>query len=167
MHSNNQACICHLILRNILAAVECCICREKKTVGGCGYETFIKYAREPAPQRLKDCCMEKQHLPLLFADVVGKVIKHIMSYELHYHRSYYREYTKKQRPITEFESTNQFIFNYVRERLIECNDSLDAYNNSRPLKVESVTDVRPILEKMLKEFENTSLYKPTHGKQLL
>ena len=122
MHSNNQVCICHLTLGNILAAVESCICREKKTVGGCGYETFIKCTTEPALQRLKDCCMEKQHPPLLFADAVGKDIKHIIAYELHYHRSYYREYTKKQKPISEFESTNQVIFNYVRERLIERNE---------------------------------------------
>ena len=66
---------------------------------------------------------------------------------------------------------NQVIFNYVRERLIEGNeiiykkDLLDAYNNSLPLEEESVTDIRPIIEKILKEFENISRYKPTYGKQ--
>ena len=111
-----------MTLGNIHAAVDCCICREKKTVGGCGYETFIKGTTEPAAQRLKGCCIEKQHPPLLFADAVGKDIKHIIAYELHYHRSYYRQYTRKQRSITEFESTNPVIFNYVRERLIEGNE---------------------------------------------
>ena len=73
----------------------------------------------------------------------------------------------------EVESTNQVIFNYLRERLIEGKeiiykkDLLDAYNNRLPLEVESVTDVRPITEKILKEFENISLHKPTYGKQFL
>ena len=99
---------------------------------------------------MKDCCMEKQHPPLLFADLAGKDIKGIIAYELHYHQSCYREYTRKQRSITEVESTNKVIFNYVRERLIEGNaiiykkDLLDAYNNRLPLEVEPVTDVRPI-----------------------
>ena len=85
-----------MTLGNIHAAVDCCICREKKTVGGCGYETFIKGTTEPAAQRLKGSCIEKQHPPLLFADAVGKDIKHIIAYELHYHQSYYRQYTRKQ-----------------------------------------------------------------------
>ena len=65
----------------------------------------------------------------------------------------------------EVESTNQVIFNYLRERLIEGKeiiykkDLLDAYNNRLSLEVESVTDVRPIIEKILKEFENISLQK--------
>ena len=73
----------------------------------------------------------------------------------------------------EVESTNQVIFNYLRERLIEGKeiiykkDLLDAYNNRLPLEVESVTDVRPIIEKIFKEFENISLHKPTYGKQFL
>ena len=73
----------------------------------------------------------------------------------------------------EVESTNQVIFNYLRERLIEGKeiiykkDLLDAYNNRLPLEVEPVTDVRPIIQKILKEFENISLYKPTYGKQFL
>ena len=60
----------------------------------------------------------------------------------------------KQRPITEVESTNQVIFNYVRERLIKGNeiiykkDLLDTYNNRLPLEVEPVPDVRPIIEKI-------------------
>ena len=117
--------------------------------------------------------MAKRHSLLLFADFTGKDIKCIIAYELHYHRSCHLEYTRKQRPITEVESTNQVIFNYVRERQVEGNeiiyikDLLDAYNNRLPLEVEPVTSVRPFSEKILKKFENISLYKPTDEKQFL
>ena len=108
-----------------------------------------------------------------FASLTGKDIKHIIAYKLHYHQNCYRKYTKKQRPITEVESTNQVIFEYIREKLIEGNeiiykkDLVDAYNNRLPLEVESVMSVRLIIEKILKEFENISLLKPTYGKQFL
>ena len=122
---------------------------------------------------MKECCMEKQHFSLLFADLDGKDVKLIVAAELHYHRSCYRECTRKQKSIAETESANQVIFNYVRETLIEGNkviynkDLPDAYKNSLPLEEEAVTDVRHILEKILKEFENISLYKPTNGKRFL
>ena len=112
--------------------------------------------------------MEKQHPPLL-----GKYIKSIIAYELHYHQCCYRKHTRKQRPITEVESTNQVIFNYVGEILIEGNeiiykkDLLDPYINSLLLEVESVTDERPNTEKILKEFKDISLSKPIYGKQLV
>ena len=75
--------------------------------------------------------------------------------------------------LPKLKSANQVIFNCIRERLIESNEIiykkylLDAYNNSLLLEVEAVTDVRPILEKTVKEFENISLYKPTYAKQFL
>ena len=92
---------------------------------------------------------------LLFADLAGKDIKRIIAYELHHHRSCYCDYTREQRPITEVESTNQVIFNYVRERLIEGNeiihkkDLLDAYKNSLPLEAEVAMDVKPIVEDII------------------
>ena len=42
MHPNNQAGTFHFFLGNILAAVECSVCREKKTIGSFRYENLIK-----------------------------------------------------------------------------------------------------------------------------
>lgn len=74
--------------------------------------------------------------------------------------------------ITEVESANEAIFNYVRVRLIEGNeiiykkDLLDAYNNSLSLEREPVRVVKPI-QKILQELENISIYTPTGGKKFL
>lgn len=74
--------------------------------------------------------------------------------------------------ITEVESANEAIFNYVRVRLIEGNkiiykkDLLDAYNNSLLLEKEAVRVIKPI-QKILQELENISLYTPTGGKKFL
>lgn len=74
--------------------------------------------------------------------------------------------------ITEVESANEAIVNYVRVRLIEGNeiiykkDLLDAYNNSLSLEREAVRVVKPI-QKILQELENISIYTPTGGKKFL
>ena len=74
--------------------------------------------------------------------------------------------------ITEVESANEAIFNYVRVRLIEGNeiiykkDLLDAYNNSLLVEREAVRVVKPI-QKILQELENISIYTPTGGKKFL
>lgn len=74
--------------------------------------------------------------------------------------------------ITEVESANETIVNYVRVRLIEGNeiiykkDLLDAYNNSLSLEREAVRVVKPI-QKILQELENISIYTPTGGKKFL
>ena len=74
--------------------------------------------------------------------------------------------------ITEVESANEAIVNYVRVRLIEGNeiiykkDLLDAYNNSLSLEREAVRVVKPI-QKILQELENISIYTPTGGKNFL
>lgn len=74
--------------------------------------------------------------------------------------------------ITEVESANEAIFNYVRVRLIEGNkiiyknDLLDAYNNSLSFEKEAERVVKPI-QKILQELENISLYTPTGGKKFL
>ena len=91
LHSNNQTGTSHFFLGNILAVVECCICREKKTLGACGYESLRNCTRELAAQLLKYCCMEKQHSLLLFANLTGKEIRCIIAFELHYHQSCYLE----------------------------------------------------------------------------
>lgn len=74
--------------------------------------------------------------------------------------------------ITEVESANEAIVNYVRVRLIEGNeiiykkDLLDAYNNSLSLEREAVRVVKPI-QKILQELEKISIYTPTGGKKFL
>lgn len=74
--------------------------------------------------------------------------------------------------VTEVESANEAIVNYVRVRLIEGNeiiykkDLLDAYNNSLSLEREAVRVVKPI-QKILQELENISIYTPTGGKNFL
>ena len=74
--------------------------------------------------------------------------------------------------ITEVESANEAIVNYVRVRLIKGNeiiykkDLLDAYNNSLSLEREAVRVVKPI-QKILQELENISIYTPTGGKKFL
>lgn len=74
--------------------------------------------------------------------------------------------------VTEVESANEAIFNYVRVRLIEGNeiiykkDLLDACNNSLSLEREAVRVVKPI-QKILQELENISIYTPTGGKNFL
>ena len=73
--------------------------------------------------------------------------------------------------ITEVESANEAIVNYVRVRLIEGNeiiykkDLLDAYNNSLSLEREAVRVVKPI-QKILQELENISIYTPTGRKKV-
>jgi len=123
---------------------------------------------------LKACCLKKQDLPLLCADLAGKDWSAIIAYEIRYHRSCYRAYTRLSKNITEIEETCESTIDYVREKVIESHEIvtkeeiLTTYNNSLLIGRQPFTDARPLLEKIADHFgKEISVWRPKYGKQFL
>ncbi len=162
-----------LTLGKIIADEECCICYQKKSMKGGGYENLSKCLTETAATTLQNYAVQKSDNSRLLASVSGLQWQNIVSQELQYHRSCYKAYTRPANDsmLLQDEETKQFV-NVVRKRVVKGCEILDVdeiksiFSTCAPEK--KVPDKRTLVSHVTKHSEGSvAVWAPKYGRSFL
>ncbi|XP_066930298.1 uncharacterized protein [Clytia hemisphaerica] len=133
-----------------IADDECCLCFNKKTKNGSGYEKLSKCVTERAASTLQETAIQKGNNQRLLAEVSGISTRDIAVKELQYHRSCHANFTRKEREQVQKPSkeATEALLAFVEERVVD--------------SCELVT-----LNRLPEEFSKISLNEKVPGKRTL